>query len=98
MLLLSPGGQALQHPRDHLIFVTPSSPDGFVDVTEIECVAHPDSHLIARTDRHLQKAFEFRFRSLLTTVAFSDIRADGLACTSHLIAKHTLIDRWQLQA
>ena len=90
----SPGlaGQALQHARDHLIFITPPSPDGFVDVAEIECITHPNSHLIARTSRQLQKAFEFRFRSLLTTIAFGDIRADGLACAPHLIDQHMLFN------
>jgi hypothetical protein len=57
----------------------------------------PNSYLIARTNRHLQKALEFRFRSLLTTVAFSDIRADGFACPSQLIAQHTLFDHRKAQ-
>ena len=70
MKLLSPGlaGQAVQHSRYHLILVTPSLPDGFVDVAEIERVTHPDPHLIARTDRQLQKAPKFRFRAFLATV------------------------------
>src|SRR4051812_21003955 len=53
--------QALQHPGDALIFVSPVLPDGLVDVTEIERIAHPHPHLIRRTDRHAQKAFELRF-------------------------------------
>jgi hypothetical protein len=59
--------ERLQHTGDHLILVTPMPPKGFVDVTEIECISHPHSHFIARTDRHMRKAFELRFRALLTT-------------------------------
>jgi len=39
--LLGPAYQALQHACDDLIFVTPQSPDGFIDVFKIERIAHP---------------------------------------------------------
>ena len=88
----------MQHSRYHLILITPSLPDGFVDVTEIERITHPNSHFIARTDRQLKKAPEFRFRPLLTTVTFGNIRTDGLACSPHLIGQHMLFDLRKRQA
>ena len=44
---LSLAGQALQHAGNHLIFVTPPFPGGFIDVTEIKRVSRPHSHFIA---------------------------------------------------
>ena len=36
----------------------------FVDVSEIERIARPNPHLIRRSDRHPDKALEFRFRTV----------------------------------
>jgi hypothetical protein len=77
--LLRLAEQTLQHLGDRLIFVTPFLPDLSIDISEVERITHPNSHFIARTDRHRQKAFELRFRSLLTTITFGNVGADGLA-------------------
>jgi hypothetical protein len=71
--------QLLQHPRHHLIFVPPLPPGTLVEIAEIERVPRPHPHLVARADRHLQKALELRFRLRLTTVALGNVRADRLA-------------------
>src|SRR6185437_1554246 len=90
--------QGLQHPADRLIFVTPSLPNWLVDIGEVERIAHPHPHLIARADRHLQKAFELRFRALLATISFSDVRADGLGCSPDLVGQSALLHRRKGQA
>ena len=53
-------GQALQHARDHLIFVAPTGPTRLVDVAEIESVAQPYPHLVGRADRDSDKADKLR--------------------------------------
>ena len=81
-----------------MILVAPASPGRLVDVAEIERITHPNPHLIARADRHDQKASELRFRPFLASISFSDVRTDGLACPSQLIGQHTLLDRREPQA
>jgi hypothetical protein len=76
----------------------PFLPCGLIDVTEVECITHPHSHLVTRSDRHNQKAFEFRFRAFLAAVSFGNIRTDGFACAPHLIAQRMLFDLRPRQA
>ena len=56
------------------------------------------AYLIRRTDRHRQKAFELRLRTILPAVTFSDIRTDRFARPPDLIAQRLLFDPRQLQA
>ena len=70
--------QNLQLLGDDLIFVSPISPGLFIDIAKIERIARPNPHLIRRSDRHPEKAFELRFRLLLTAVTFGNIGTDGL--------------------
>jgi hypothetical protein len=94
----SPRNQALQHARDRLIFVSPLSPGRFVEIAKIERIARPYPHLVRRSDRHRQKAFELRLRTILSAVTFSDIRTDRFARPPDLIAQRVLFDPRQLQA
>src|SRR6185437_2403381 len=72
-----PVGQALQHPGDRLVFLTPSLPGRVVDVTQVQAVPDPYPHLLARPDRHLQETAELRLRARLTRVTFGSIGTDG---------------------
>src|SRR3954447_8009977 len=90
--------QALEHPGDFLILVTPALPDGLFDIADIETVADPDPHLVTRTNRHGQKSFELRARCPLLGKAFSDVRTDTLAGTPDLIGQAVLFNCWKAQA
>ena len=64
----SPLHQALQHPNNRLILISPALPCRLVDAIQVQGITHPHPHLVSRTNRHLQKAFELRFRAFLASV------------------------------
>jgi len=73
--------QSLQHLGDLLVLVAPPLPSGLVNVPKIHAIAHPDPHLIRRSNGHLQEPFELRHRVALLGKALSDVDTDGFAAT-----------------
>src|ERR1700731_2309740 len=54
--------EALRHARDLAILVSPAFACALINVFQIRAVFQPDLHLVGRTNRHHQIAFEFSVR------------------------------------
>src|SRR5262249_55566103 len=90
--------QPLEHSGDIIILASPVLPCLLVDVSEIETISRPHSHLVRRSHRHHEAALEFGRRLARLAKSLSDVRWDRLARPACLIAKGTLFDLRKLQA